>query len=69
LIDSPRVDVKKYNQEMIWGGVFVLTLLFFVSGRGSNDRIAQQWKKACSEAISANFAHFGVTKEPSTNLE
>lgn len=54
---------------MMWGIVFFVTFFVFFKGRSSNDNLAQQWKRACSEAISSNFAHFGVTKEPSTNLE
>lgn len=63
------LDVKKYNQELVWGVVFLVTLVMFSVGRSSNDNLAQNWKKACSGAISSNFAHFGVTKEPSTNIE
>lgn len=54
---------------MVWGVVFFIAFIVFFNGRATNDNLAQSWKKACSEAISSNFAHFGVAKEPSTSLE
>lgn len=49
--------------------VFLVSMVVFFIGRSANDNLAQAWKKACSEVISSNFAHFGVTKETSTDLE
>ncbi|CDW86415.1 UNKNOWN [Stylonychia lemnae] len=60
---------QKYNYEALWIVVFIVAILMFFKGRGSNDALAQEWKKACSQVISQNFAHFGVSKETSTSME
>ena len=65
----PIIDYKKYNYELIWAVVFIVSIVVFFYGRSANDSLAQSWKRACSEVISNNFAHFGVTKETSTSLE
>ena len=44
-------------------------MVVFFMGKSKNDTIAKTWKKAVIEVISQNFAHFGLTKEPSVNLE
>lgn len=54
---------------MAWGGVFIVALFVFFSGKGKNNTLAIKWKRACSEVISQNFAHFGLTNEPSIQLE
>jgi hypothetical protein len=53
----------------MWAGVFVVAIVVFFVGKSNNDTIATTWKKAVSEVISQNFAHFGFGKEPSANLE
>jgi hypothetical protein len=63
------VDYSKYTYESYWLAGFVAAIILFFKGRSANDTLAQNWKKACSEAISSNFAHFGTTKEPSLALE
>eukprot|EP00347_Sterkiella_histriomuscorum_P010296 403376849 len=68
---NPTVQyyMKKYSYEMMWGVVFVIAIFMFLRGRSANDNLAQEWKKACTQIISQNFAHFGVAKETSTSVE
>lgn len=54
---------------MVWAAVFFVFFIVFFTGRSRNDNIALLWKRACTEVISTNFAHFGVAKEPSTSME
>ena len=53
----------------MWIGIFIVAIFVFFNGKNKNDRIAITWKKAVSEVITSNFAHFGFGKEPSLNLE
>ena len=63
------IDLKKYSYEALWGVLFLIAIAVFINGRSRNDTIAKTWKKACGEVISQNFAHFGLTKEPSADME
>ena len=44
---------------MLWGVVFIITIVVFFIGKNKNDEIAQKWKRSISEIVSNNFAHFG----------
>jgi Protein of unknown function (DUF1682) len=62
------IDIIKYNYELMWSGLLLVAVTVFFTGKSKNDNIAKTWKKAVSEIISQNFAHFGFDKEPSANL-
>jgi hypothetical protein len=59
--DSQLLDLKKYTVECYILCGFAVAIVIFIAGKSKNDKIAQAWKKACGEAISQNFAHFGFT--------
>ena len=54
---------------MVWSSVFLVAVIVFFKGKSRNEALANTWKKAVSEAIGQNFAHFGFKKELSTDLE
>mmetsp|Transcript_38504 Transcript_38504/g.28350 ORF Transcript_38504/g.28350 Transcript_38504/m.28350 type:complete len:403 (+) Transcript_38504:10-1218(+) len=60
---------NKYWYECVWVCVFGVALVVFFRGKDVSEQVAEQWKKACLEVISKNFAHFGLEKETSTALE
>lgn len=62
---SNKFDFSVY--EAIMAVLVVIYILNCISGKSSNDKLANKWLKQCLPYLEKNYAHIGMTNEYQSN--